>query len=101
MSRSWKKVYGHVDRNPFMKNQANRRIRQLSIDVAVSDGSDYKKFFCSYDICDFKSIDYTEAQFRKTQDILKKRGVYDRLMKARGLSFEDIVKRDRNKSRSK
>lgn len=101
MSRSWKKVYGHSDRNPFMKNQASRRIRHLNCDQVVPDGAAYRKYFCSYDICDFKSLDYTESQFLASFNRLFSRGWFGRELEAHNLSFEDIVRRERHKSRSK
>lgn len=59
MSRSYKKHPWVCDRNPFMKNYANRRIRRQHIDL---DGADetgdhawYKRVTCPWDICDWKS----------------------------------------------
>lgn len=57
MSRSYKKNPWVCDRNPFMKNYANRRLRRKPIDL--EDGVDpsrsaYKKFSCPWDICDWK-----------------------------------------------
>ena len=63
MSRSRKKNPWLCDRNPWMKNYANRRIRR-SCDFLrcrdkfyvkyISSGGDYKKYTSSYNICDFK-----------------------------------------------
>lgn len=58
MSRSYKKNPWVCDRNPFMKNYANRRLRRHHIDI---DGADetgdyawYKRVTCPWDICDWK-----------------------------------------------
>lgn len=58
MSRSYKKNPWVCDRDPFMKNYANRRVRRKKIDW---DGEDevgnhgwYKKVTCPWDICDWK-----------------------------------------------
>lgn len=58
MSRSYKKNVGWVDRNPFMKNYANRRLRRKSAEEEIPNGRAYKKYQCSWDICDFASIYY-------------------------------------------
>lgn len=58
MSRSYKKVAGWCDSNPFMKARANRRIRQLSVDEELPSGCTYKRHSQQYDICDFKSLYY-------------------------------------------
>ena len=65
MARSMKKVGGWKDRHPYMKNYANRRLRRKSVDFNLSDGKMYKKLTCSYDICDWKSLYYTEAEVIK------------------------------------
>lgn len=64
MSRSYKKTLGHCDRNPFMKNQSNRRLRRLSIDETLADGRAYAKLMCSWDICDFRLVHYSESRLR-------------------------------------
>ena len=63
MSRSYKKHLGFVDRDPWSKNYANRRLRRLKPSIFDTDqvepvvsGSSYKKYSCSYDICDFKCV---------------------------------------------
>lgn len=101
MSRSRKQVYGTCDRNPFMKNQANRRVRKLSVDESLPDGSKYKKYFCSYDICDFRCLDYTEKQFIDSQRRILNNGWYRRDMDRLGLSFDEIVQIERHRSMSK
>jgi hypothetical protein len=101
MSRSYRKVYGHCDRNPFMKNLANRRVRRVDVNTTVPNGRAYKKFSCSYDICDFRSIDYTKKQFVDTLISLYKRGFYRREMDRLNISFEEIVRREIKRDRSK
>lgn len=58
MSRSYKKNPWVCDRNPFMKNYANRRLRRQHIDIDGADESGghawYKRVTCPYDICDWK-----------------------------------------------
>ena len=51
MSRSRKKhPYMTDGPNKWAKRQASKRVRRKD----VSDGANYKKVYCSYDICDFK-----------------------------------------------
>jgi hypothetical protein len=64
MSRSKKKVFGFVDRNPFMKNLANRRVRRTSVETDIASGKAYKKLTEQYDICDWRFIYYTEVSFK-------------------------------------
>lgn len=59
MSRSRKAPF-YADRNPFAKNQANRKMRQKnkkacvkSVDE-VKSGKSYKKNYESWDICDYR-----------------------------------------------
>lgn len=55
MSRSYKKNVWLCDRNPFMKNYANRRLRRKSpFDDSFADGKWYRRVTCPYEICDFK-----------------------------------------------
>lgn len=62
MSRSRKKVAGFVDRNPFMKKYANRRLRRKSVDYEMANGKAYRKENCPYDICDHKDLYYNSVQ---------------------------------------
>ena len=61
MSRSRKRYAGYADRNPFMKNYANRRLRRLPVDHVIANGKSYRKYACSYDICDFKWFEYVDT----------------------------------------
>ena len=56
MSRSYKKVPGHVDRSPFHKRQANVTVRRYKGDV--QDGCWYQKLYEHWNICDYKSLYY-------------------------------------------
>lgn len=61
MSRSYKKSKViKVGKNKYLKNFANRKLRK---NENISDGSNYKKHFESWDICD--------ARFYVTRDIDK------------------------------
>lgn len=75
MSRSFKKVPGYVDRNPFMKRYSNKSLRRISkaglqalsdpeqYDDKVSMFSSYKR--CSvnpYDICDWRSLYFSKKE---------------------------------------
>lgn len=72
MSRSYKKTPGFVAKKiKFMKRQANKRVRRAK---NVSNGSSYKKLFCSYDICDYKFLEYTKEQLENALDRLEARG---------------------------
>ena len=53
MARSYKKQLGYCDRNPWNKNQANRRVRRK---LDIQDGGAYRKLFCSYNICDYRFL---------------------------------------------
>lgn len=54
MSRSYKKncfCTDNGERKRFGKRQANKLIRRTS---GIADGMSYKKYYCSWDICDYK-----------------------------------------------
>jgi len=53
MSRSYKKVWGFVDRNPIGKKFANQKVRRT---WDVPNGKSYKKLYDSYNICDHMSL---------------------------------------------
>jgi len=50
MSHSYKHTPGFFDRNPFAKQQANRKVRRT---LEVPNGKAYRRLFESYDICDY------------------------------------------------
>lgn len=58
MSRSYKKVFGKKDRNKFMKNYANRRLRGVSFFKTPTNGCHYKLYSDKYSICDWRCIDF-------------------------------------------
>lgn len=64
MSRSKKKTYGFCDRNPFMKNYSNRRLRRIPVKKTLSDGGSYRKHTCPWDICDWRFLLHSEQEFR-------------------------------------
>ena len=69
MSRSRKKVLGFVDRNPFMKTYANRRIRRLkpeALEHAFGAGKSNRtrRYSSPYDICDYKDVYFSENEVR-------------------------------------
>ena len=55
MSRSFKHVGGYKDHNKSMKELENRRYRRRSLELTDIP---YKKYTDSYNICDWKCIDY-------------------------------------------
>jgi hypothetical protein len=63
MSRSYKKIGGSKDRNPWMKNYANRRFRRYK--GPVQNGGWYKMYTNPYDICDYKIFAYTEKEVQE------------------------------------
>lgn len=63
MSDSKKKHPGFVDRNPFAKNQANRRIRRYKGEVG--NGGWYKRFYSQYDICDWSNLYWSKDKIQK------------------------------------
>lgn len=84
MSRSFKKVAGYVDRNPFMKRYSNKSLRKASrsslqayldfnqYDDKVSSFSCFKRCsVSSYDICDYRSL-----YFEKYRLLANFEGVY-------------------------
>ncbi|MCM1217324.1 MAG: hypothetical protein NC548_22740 [Lachnospiraceae bacterium] len=58
MSRSYRKQPVWKDHNKGMKEIANRKVRRaLNQDMDLRlPHKDYKKYFCSYDICDYRSL---------------------------------------------
>lgn len=63
MSRSHKKHFYCKDRNPYAKRLANRRVRRAlnaDSDLELQHGS-YRKFYESWDICDWGSYDSWES----------------------------------------
>lgn len=61
MSRSYKKVPSVSDQGRgavFAKRHANKRVRH---NPDVQNGGMYRKLFCSYDICDWRSCYWSKA----------------------------------------
>ncbi|MDE5823787.1 MAG: hypothetical protein K2H91_03775 [Lachnospiraceae bacterium] len=55
MSRSYKHVPCCRDYNRGMKKRANRYVRRNFL--IVPSGKAYKKYFCSFEICDYKLME--------------------------------------------
>ncbi len=53
MSRSYKKHPWSALRSPWNKKQANKRVRKYN--KPIQNGKAYKKLYCSWNICDYKS----------------------------------------------
>lgn len=66
MSRSRKKTAGWCDRSPWFKTYWNRKFRRFAkrIENDVDDGCWYRKYSCSYSICDYKFLYYTKGEVR-------------------------------------
>lgn len=64
MSRSYKKTPCSSDNSHFMKKKAARSFRsgKKSCNWECKSGGAYKKYFCSYDICDFKVCEHSELK---------------------------------------
>lgn len=52
MSRSKKKPVIKLKNNSFFKKHFNRKLRRKNISL---HGADYKKYNCTWDICDFNT----------------------------------------------
>lgn len=65
MTRSYKKFIVCKDTNSkFSKRMASKTVRR---NKNVPDGGKFKRYYCSWDICDYRSkaVFYTTEQFRK------------------------------------
>lgn len=65
MSRSYKKFTVSKDQNSkFGKRMASRAIRR---EKSVQSGGDFRKYYCSWNICDYRSPErfYTAEEFRR------------------------------------
>lgn len=62
MSRSYKKVAGWVDSNPWRKRLTNKRLRRRlsKIEFEIASGKAYRKEFQSWDICDWRVCFFNE-----------------------------------------
>lgn len=63
MSRSFKKHPMYCDRNPYMKNQANRKIRRNKKEAF--NNSSFKKVFESWEIKDYYFRGMTKTEIRR------------------------------------
>lgn len=69
MSRSYRKVGGLIDRNPWAKKYANRRLRHMK---DVPSGNAFKKFTDPYEICDFGCPIFSRVGGRIDHEIWEK-----------------------------
>lgn len=53
MGKSYHKVLGFRDRNPYMKKIANRRFRKNQKYMDIANGKAYRKVTNPWDICDW------------------------------------------------
>ena len=67
MSRSYKHTpYSGDRKNKYMKRLANKTVRQRLKDEDFSlSAAEYKKMFCSYDICDYYWIERDFESFHR------------------------------------
>ena len=64
MSRSYKSTPRSGDtKDKFFKKYANRKFRRLPLDEHPIQHKSYKKYFCSYDICDYETVGMTFEQY--------------------------------------
>ena len=65
MSRSYRKPVAKLKNNTFFKKYYNRKVRLIrKNNQDMASGNSYKKYNCSYDICDFNTglLDKTTIQ---------------------------------------
>ena len=67
MSRSYKKYpLVKCERScKFGKRQANKKIRSLPVSEDIPKGTGYKKYYQSYDICDYQFVEFKEWVIEK------------------------------------
>ena len=57
MSRSYKRTpRAGQQKDKFFKNYANRRLRRLPTDEHPYNNCSYKKYNCSWNICDYEEV---------------------------------------------
>ena len=57
ISRSYKRTPRCGDKkDKYLKNYANRRLRRYPIDKPPLNNCTYKKYNCSWDICDYETV---------------------------------------------
>lgn len=60
-----------------MKHFANKRVRRVK---DIGNFSYYKKVFCTYDICDYKSIYFKTTHVKNYLRNLKNRDMHDNIV---------------------
>lgn len=75
MSRTYRKVLCYTDQgkhSQYFKRLSNKRARR---NEDLPDGTAYKKYGLTYDICDYKFIYYTYSEWLNAQRRLSKWGI--------------------------
>jgi hypothetical protein len=66
MSRSYKKTAGWTDhKSPWSKiakRFANKNVRNA---IEIPNGGAYKKFYCSWNICDYKFLYFSKKEVKR------------------------------------
>ncbi|MGD1523942.1 hypothetical protein [Vibrio owensii] len=62
MGKSYNKVLGFRDRNPYMKKIANRRFRRNQKYMDIANGKAYRKVTNPWDICDWSFNFYSISE---------------------------------------
>lgn len=65
MSRSYRKPVAKLKNNTFFKKYYNRKVRLIRKKQDMASGNSYKKYNCSYDICDFNTGVLPEEYIQK------------------------------------
>jgi len=81
MSRSFKKTPGHCDRNPWFKRYANHIVRQNKLSENLVDGKNYKRYFNSWTISDYKFLYFSKQELLRDCQEYEKMKFYQAYMK--------------------
>lgn len=96
MSRSFKKIACSKKNTKGMKRVANSIVRkQLKNKLELSNGSSYKKVFCSYDICDYKTLSsnkFRDYYFKLEKELLEQILEYELKIKNYDLTKIELEK---------
>lgn len=65
MSRSYRKIAKYARNDVWAKRQANKKARKSDL----QDGGYYKKVYCSWNICDYRAVLYTDDDIRRVLEI--------------------------------
>lgn len=109
MSRSFKKIACSKKNTKGMKRIANSIVRKkLKQKLELNNGSSYKKVFCSYDICDYKTLSsnqFKEYYYKLEKKILEQILEYEikienydlTMVEEKDLDLEILIKKDYDK----